>query len=406
MKVAKYMAVVLCLVLLSGAASARSSKEIRSELDLLKEQEAELAAAREELEAELAANADETASVIAQKSALDRRIYLIEAEIRNVRAQVQQHNLLVAEKQQLLEEAQALHAQRNQAYRVRIRAMEEAGDISYWAILFQARSFSDLLDRVNMIREIAQADQNMLRELAESAEAIEREQAQLQAAMAEQQQTLARLEVLESELSVERAQADELLRQLGEAEKMLTEDFLAAKAEEDALREELIEAQQAYEAALSAEEAARLAEQNKNNAAGGGGSAGNSGFLSPLPAGAWVTDAFGYRNHPLWGYYSLHTGVDLAANQGTEIYAIAAGTVTRAGYTDANGYYVALSHGGGYGSIYLHMTHYIVGVGDSVKAGQVIGYVGSTGWSNGPHLHFEIHKDGTPVNPMEYITLR
>ena len=93
-------------------------------------------------------------------------------------------------------------------------------------------------------------------------------------------------------------------------------------------------------------------------------------------------------------------------NQGTPIYATAAGTVAAASYTDAYGYYVSLSHGNGYGSFYGHMTSYIVAAGDYVSQGQVIGYVGSTGiYSTGPHLHFEISVNGSTVNPMEYITL-
>ena len=127
-----------------------------------------------------------------------------------------------------------------------------------------------------------------------------------------------------------------------------------------------------------------------------------SGFSNPLSY-MTVTCAFGPRIHPLWGTKSNHTGVDLAANQGAPIYAIASGTVTAAGYSDAYGYNVTLSHGKGYGSMYAHMTNYTVSVGQSVSQGQIIGYVGSTGWSTGPHLHFEVYVNGAPVNPMQYV---
>ena len=102
---------------------------------------------------------------------------------------------------------------------------------------------------------------------------------------------------------------------------------------------------------------------------------------------------------------SFHHGVDFAKNQGTAIYAVAAGTVTGASYDDINGYHVSVSHGNGYGSIYCHMTNYIVSPGDSVTQGQVIGYVGSTGLSTGPHLHFELHINGASVNPASYLPL-
>ena len=97
--------------------------------------------------------------------------------------------------------------------------------------------------------------------------------------------------------------------------------------------------------------------------------------------------------------------MDLAAGMGTEIYATKSGTVTGATYGEANGYYVTINHGDGYSSIYAHMTNYVVSAGDTVKQGQLIGYVGTTGWSTGPHLHFEILLNGSNVNPMNYISL-
>ena len=88
-----------------------------------------------------------------------------------------------------------------------------------------------------------------------------------------------------------------------------------------------------------------------------------------------------------------------------EIVATKSGTVTGATYGEANGYYVTINHGDGYSSIYAHMTNYVVSAGDTVKQGQLIGYVGTTGWSTGPHLHFEILLNGSNVNPMNYISL-
>ena len=99
----------------------------------------------------------------------------------------------------------------------------------------------------------------------------------------------------------------------------------------------------------------------------------------------------------------MHKGVDLDAAKGTPIYASRSGYVTVAKYHYLSGNYVTINHQDGYSSTYLHMTHYVVGVGDYVKAGQVIGYVGSTGRSTGPHLHFGIMKNGVYVNPMDYI---
>ena len=110
------------------------------------------------------------------------------------------------------------------------------------------------------------------------------------------------------------------------------------------------------------------------------------------------------RIHPISKVWKMHEGVDFSAAQGTPIYAARSGKVTTASYQAGGaGYYVSINHGDGYSSIYMHMTHYIVKPGDYVNAGQVIGYVGSTGGSTGPHLHFGIAYKGEYKNPMNFI---
>ena len=116
-----------------------------------------------------------------------------------------------------------------------------------------------------------------------------------------------------------------------------------------------------------------------------------------------LTSPYGWRIHPVYGDRRFHSGVDLAANSGTPIYATRGGTVTKASYNNSAGYYVTINHGDGFSSSYLHMTHYIVSEGQKVSAGQVIGYVGSTGTSTGAHLHFTIYYNGSTVNPANYI---
>ena len=116
-----------------------------------------------------------------------------------------------------------------------------------------------------------------------------------------------------------------------------------------------------------------------------------------------LTSPFGMRNHPILGYPRMHEGVDLACAAGTPIYAAKDGVVSIATYSDSAGNYVRLDHDGGYSSVYMHMTRYVVSPGQYVAQGTVIGYVGNTGLSKGNHLHFGIALNGTYVNPMEYI---
>ena len=388
--------------------SAASSQEIQQTLDGLRQQAQEIAEQGAALEQEIGQNQSETKSTIERKSEIDRQIHQTEAEIQNTDAQIQQYSLLIAQKQSQVEDAQAEMSAMQETYKARIRAMEEAGTVSYWAVLFQANSFADLLSRIDTIHEVAEADQRMLEKLKDQAAVLEAARGELETALTEQQALRDGLTEQQAQLAAQRQEADGLLLELAAEGEALSEEFLANAQQEAALRQEILDAQAAYEAALSAEEAARLAQQNQNNVAGGSGAAvtpGTSGFVAPVDGPHVITSSFSVREHPLFGYTKMHPAIDLAKNQGSPIYAIAAGTVTTAVYGEANGYYVSLAHGSGYTSIYCHMTKYIVSVGDSVTQGQVIGYVGSTGWSTGPHLHFELHQNGTALNPAEYLPL-
>jgi murein DD-endopeptidase MepM/ murein hydrolase activator NlpD len=109
------------------------------------------------------------------------------------------------------------------------------------------------------------------------------------------------------------------------------------------------------------------------------------------------------RLHPVYKVWKMHKGVDLASSKNDPIVAVRSGVVSRATYDSSSGYYVVVNHGDGFSSLYMHMTHYEVSVGQTVSAGQLLGYVGSTGVSTGPHLHFSITYNGTHVNPADYI---
>ena len=129
----------------------------------------------------------------------------------------------------------------------------------------------------------------------------------------------------------------------------------------------------------------------------------DASWISPV-SGYTVTSPFGMRVHPVLGVSRMHNGIDMACAQGTPIYATRAGKVTVASYQAGGaGNYVSINHLDGFSSIYMHMTHYVVSAGQNVSQGQLIGYVGSTGLSTGPHLHFGISYAGTYVNPLAYI---
>lgn len=420
-KIVRIISIVLAAVILLSLVStalivmvhAASSSEIKSKLADLRAKQAEIQKQSDELEKSIAENKDQTKTLVSQKAEIDQEMEMSRQKIENLNEQIQQLNMLIAEKQTELEASVAKEEALQKQYKARLRSMEETGSVSYWSILFRASSFSDLLDRVDMIREIAESDQLMLKQLSAATQAVETERADLEQQKQDLQQTEDDLAAEQAELETKRAEADKLITQMQVEYASLSDEFLAAEADEAAVREQIKKTETDYFNALAKEQAAAAAaaaaankaSNSNNSSASSSGGASSGGFAFPLAYSTGVTCAYGPRVHPINGNKSFHYGVDLAAGMSTEIYATKSGTVTGATYGEANGYYVTINHGDGYSSIYAHMTNYVVSVGDSVKQGQLIGYVGTTGWSTGPHLHFEILYNGSNVNPMNYISL-
>ena len=389
---------------------AATSDEIRKEIDELEEQYDDNRERMEELEALLSQNAEDILGLVAQKNAVDQQISLLYDQIGNVNEQIRQYALLVAQQQETLDAAQARLEELNAAYIERIRAMEKAGNISYWSILITSNSFVDFLDRVSMILEIARADQKKLDEMKAAAEEVETQKAAL--AEKKDQLVVAREVLLETERELEgkREAADEILRQLvaqGQAFEELLDD---AEKLEQQLLEDIAAKENEFDEAKYQEWLATQKPVGGGSNHGGGNTGGNgnggtvntSGWMTPVPYYT-LTSPFGMRNHPILGYPRMHNGVDLACAAGTPIYASKDGVVSIATYSDSAGNFVQLDHDGGYRSVYMHMTCYVVSPGQYVARGTVIGYVGNTGLSKGNHLHFGISLNGTYVNPLEYI---
>ena len=398
--------VAYALTLVVGAAS---SAEILKELEALRAEQSEIKAKSDALEASIEQNQSKTQTLVEQKADLDQQMEITRITINNLHEQVQQYSLLIAEKQKELEAAQDAEAQLQEQYRTRLRSMEETGSVSYWSILFQASSFSDLLDRVDMIREIAKSDQLILEQLAEATAAVEKERTELEQQRQELEQTEQELNDQQTLQEQQREESNKMILQMQVEYAALSDEYKTAEAAEDQIRETIKQTETAYFNALSKEEAARIAAQNKanNNKANpnSAGATATGGFLFPLAWSNGVTCAYGPRTHPIYGYQSNHTGVDLGSGMNTEIYATKSGTVTASSYGEANGYYMTFNHGDGYSSLYAHMVSNEVSVGDYVTQGQVIGHVGLSGWTTGAHLHFEILYNGSNVNPMNYISL-
>ncbi len=421
---------ILLGFILMAVNAAKTADELQAEIDDLQSQSDELAQEREALEEQIEENRGKTLTIVEQKSQVDREIELLRKEGENVNQQIHHYNMLIAEKQAELDDLKTQQSDLLSSYRKRMRAMQERGEISYFEVMLQAKSFADMLNCRVMIEEIARADQRMMDEIRDMAASVMAAKDDL--AQEKVKIELKKTELVKSEelLAQKRAESDALLIELNANKQKLIEECEKYEKEEAALSDQIaqLEAERTeilYQEWLAEQERLeqeRLEQEqqnqnnnNNNNSSSSGDSNSSSGSTTPPSSGesfkfpmaycTMLTSSYGYRVHPITGNYSFHNGVDLAAGQGTPIYATKSGKVTTATYNYAYGYYVVINHLDGYSSLYGHMTHYTVSEGDYVERGEVIGYVGSTGYSTGPHLHFTIYYNGNTVNPMSYISI-
>lgn len=395
----------LLALLLAGAltvgmvpmpARAASSSEIQKEIDALEEQNAAIQRELDAIQSQYDENYSNMASTVEQKAAIDQEMTLLSNKIATTNEQIAAYSQMIADTQDQLEKAQEELRDLSQQHRERIRVMEEKGNLTYWEVIFEANSFMDLLDRLNMVEEINEADRKRIEEMRIASDLVTATQLTLESEKQTLEESRVQLAADEEALEEKRAESDELLREL---EKQ-SEEYERLMAESEILQDELMLEIAAKEKELAAakydEYLAKLALQGENPPS-------DATWVTPV-SGYTITSPFGMRVHPILGTSRMHNGIDMACAQGTPIYATRAGTVTVASYQAGGaGNYVSINHLDGFASIYMHMTNYVVSAGQSVSQGQLIGYVGSTGLSTGPHLHFGISYAGTYVNPLAYI---
>lgn len=401
------LAVVLCFAMVWGIlgcicpteVSAASSAQIKQELDKLEgrndEIEKEIAGLREQLQE----NLDGLAALVAQKDLVDQEITLLYEQIENMNTQITATSQLIADKQEELDQAQKDLKDLQSKNAMRIRAMEENGELSYWAVLAEANSVMELLDCIEMVADVDKADKKCMKDLNEAAAAVEAAKSEL---TVEQEQLQVKQEEMSSkevQLAEKREETDALLIEMKAEGDEYAEMLEKSEDLQDELAKEIAQKKDEYEDAKELESA--------DTPIIGGTTTEVSGITWMMPCTySAFTSPFGYRYHPISGKWKMHNGVDLAGRSGTPIVATRAGYVTTAAYQAGGaGNYVSLNHGDGFGSIYMHMTHYIVSRGQYVEQGQVIGYMGTTGGSTGVHLHFGISYNGTYVNPAKYINI-
>lgn len=401
-------AVALCLsVLLMGTAVSEAFPVpayavTQSQIDELKAQLNVIRAQRQEKQAIVEALEAEKADVVAQKQAMDERNMYTLQQIQLNNQEIELYDEMIAEKAAELEEAQRLENEQLERYRTRVRAMEENGGYNILAIISKSDSFSDMLTAMDDVGEIMESDRQLEDAYIAARENTESVKADYEGTRSELEELKAQLKAEQEELEKDIEEAIQIILNLENDLENRQAEYDAIMAAEDAANATIdklvaeLEAQRAAEAAAAAAAA---------GGSGGGGSANASGsFMWPVASYVYVSSRFGLRVHPITGQKKSHTGIDIASNQGTAVYASDGGSVTLAGWNGGYGNCIMIDHGNGYVTLYGHLSSISVSVGQTVSQGTTIGAVGSTGNSTGPHLHFEVLKNGTRIDPEQFFS--
>ena len=361
-----------------------------ADIDDLKSDAEALAGQKKELQSKLDSLADDKSRALERKRLLDQQIANTGAQIQNVEAQIGDYEVLIAQTEAELLDAQQRERGQYELFCRRVREMEERGTVSYWAVLFKAASFTDLLSRLDIINEIMDSDQRVISGLQALQAEIEEKKTELEAGKTASQAARAELVEKKAELSAQRTAADKLVQEIQGNEAAYAATLDEIDQEEEYIQKRIVQ--------LSRELAIQEAAQGKpSNAAAGG-------YIWPVGSRR-ITSPMGSRYTGIPGASTNHKGVDIGGvGYTSEIHAAKAGTVIVSQYSSSYGNYVVVSHGSGNTTLYAHMSSRKVAEGDDVDQGDVLGITGSTGISNGPHLHFEITENGERVDPLIYLT--
>ncbi len=395
-----FLMMVTLVVSVVGSLGALAADE-QDRIDALEQQKVELQSQQASIQTNINDLMAQQADVIEQKAAMDEKNELARQEIELINEQIDVYTDLIEQKARELEKAEAAEQAQYDLYCKRVRAMEEEGSYTYLDILFQCRSLSDVLSAIDMIGEIMDADKRLFEEYKTARENTEKVKAEHEGTLQQLGEKQETLEAEKAELEAQIAAAVEVINQLENDIEAAKAEYAKAAAAEAAAQASI----NAIIAQMQAEEEAARQEAAENNQQyTGTGSTATGTYIWPCPSSTYVTSAFGMREHPLFGDERPHSGIDIAGSAGSEVLAADSGTVAVATYSSSYGNYVTIYHSNGDYTLYAHMSSLAVTAGQNVTQGDVIGYVGSTGWATGPHLHFEIRVNGSTVDPLSYFS--
>ena len=397
-KIRKLFLLGLLISSLGIPVQASTIKEAKDKKEELEQNKSKAESAVEKLRKQQAKLKTSIEKLDKKVANLDTKLYELNHDLMDKREQL-------AITRQQLEVAKKKEANQYEAMKKRIKYMYESGDTGYLEILFKAQSISDFLNRAEYVEQIAQYDNTMLTRLEHTREQI---------ADTEQKEKEEIIEVkqLKTQVQSRRKELKELRADKKVQVKKYTSNIKKKRSLIASYQKEIEEQEQII---LKLEEEARkkAEQQNANNSSSNSSSSNQSSssgstkptgnFTWPCPSSRRITSEYGYRVHPILGTKRLHNGIDIGASTGSSIVAADGGTVVGASYSSSMGYYVMINHGNGITTVYMHCSSLLVSSGQKVSKGQQIARVGSTGLSTGPHLHFRKIKNGSYVNPWDYL---
>lgn len=352
------------------------------ELDDLKKQQEQTAEQIKKHQQEISSKNKEIKSLTDQMTSLDRTIEAVEKDLEGLQEELEAAVERVEQVLAELEDARERLQNRTEVFKNRVVGIYHQGDVSYLEVLMDSSNMTDFLVRMELLQKIAEHDMKLLDQIEKEKAIIEAKKAQLE----EERDKIAQVK-LDTELKKDRLANQQMEKsRLAEALKKEKAVIEKALAEEEEASKKLTEKIKELQA--------RLASDRKFS--------GNK-MLWPTPGYTRITDVYGPRWHPVLKKNSNHTGIDIGAPMGAKIVAVDYGQVIYVGYFGAYGNTIIVEHGSGITSMYAHMSAFTVKEGAEVLRGEQIGKIGTTGISTGPHLHFEVRKNGEPVNPMPYL---
>ncbi len=403
-----YVPLLLALVLiligstLAFAATQKELEESRQRAEDARTAAAEADALATQLRDETAALDKQIAGLESKVEELDPEIDEASARTRRLRSEVKRLRAKIAEKEQLIAETTAEYERQSALLNERMTASYKQGSTFYLDLLLDSKDIGDLITRTTLVQRVIESNQDIAASLSATRKSLDEARIELDRSLDAVQIKRTEAEALEDRLLAMQAERKGAVNQTVAVQNQKAEMMEQSEKNADRLRS-IAEQEEA--------ESARIERELREQSSSGSGSF-NGVMAWPTPGFFRVTSPFGWRIHPIFGTRKLHTGIDIGRNldpeesiNGAAIVATGDGTVIHAGSRSGYGNTVMIDHGDGVVTLYAHQQSGGIKVanGQSVSKGDRIGTVGSTGYSTGPHLHFEVRVNGTPVNPMPYL---